>query len=91
MAKVTIETINADVKDHFNMLSVKLPEDFTMTQVADAIGHAEPILLGIMFCNLEDRTVMQEIAEGNYSNYSSTNRNIFNDGYADLMNQMCSI
>lgn len=86
-----IAKINVDVKEHFEMLNVKLPDNFDMKQVATELEHAEPILLGIMFCNLEDKEVMQEIANGDYSNYDSTNSNIFNDGYRDLMNQMYSI
>lgn len=38
-----------------------------------------------LVCNLEDIEAMQEIIDGDYSNFDPWNESLFNDGYYDMM------
>lgn len=42
----------------------------------------------IFLCNLEDEDIMKEIAAGDYENFDIWDRNIFNDSYDDMMEDL---
>jgi hypothetical protein len=76
-----------DIKEYFEDYGIKWSGKFDLKQFIEETGikadNAEMFLV-----NLEDSDVMQEIADGDYSNFDPQDSSIFNDCYEDMMDDM---
>jgi len=81
-----IKTATEEIISYFADSEVVLPESFDLQKCADGIGvpieHAH-----VLLCNLEDTSVMKEIADGYYG-LDIEDESIFNDCYHDMMEDL---
>jgi len=71
------------VKEYFEDYESPITDEFSFEKFMEETDldaeDAETFLM-----NMENEEVMNEIAKGDYSNFSIADRNLFNDSYGDM-------
>lgn len=80
-------TTPSDVEEYFADYNAPLTEKFDFKDFYKTVELKKDDAK-IFLCNLEDEDVMKEIAAGDYENFDIWDRNIFNDSYDDMMEDL---
>lgn len=76
-----------EVRDYFQEYGNPLPANFSLTKFAKTKGYTV-YEAGVLLCNLEDESIMSDIAAGNYNTLDVDNERQFNDSYYDMMSEL---
>lgn len=85
--KESMENTTDQIADHFADYDVTLTPAFDLNKFAAGVCPDISKATTLLF-NLEDTSVMQDIAVGNYSSFDMYDKNQFNDSYEDMMSDL---
>jgi hypothetical protein len=80
-----------ELNDYFEEYDVKITKKFDykecLSTLASTWNYTEKQIETMLF-NLEDSSVMQDIADGDYESFDPSDSSQFNDSYEDMMDEI---